>query len=436
MINSKAIFTSLVFIHFCFFSYSQQQKYIHPVILELHYSLSDYKNKAVFSNLKNMYSGLGIGLIKGISTHFDWAVSLNGSFADSVMQKPSYSGNKNLLVETDFTVRARMFGKPTRMQPYLQGGLGFSIFSNNYGGYMPLGVGLEINIFRPVYILINSQYRIPLTSTSNHHFFYSFGIAGNISSKKKNPSSAAKPSLPSPAAIMADRDHDGITDSLDACADIPGLAIFDGCPDRDGDGIPDNKDNCPDTPGVIKYFGCPIPDSDGDGFNDEEDSCVMVPGVAALHGCPIPDRDKDGISDGDDKCPDLPGYVGNNGCPVVQKDIHDLAELAAKNIFFVTGSYTILPKSYSSLDAIVRVLVDDANLKLNIEGHTDNVGSIQSNLILSDNRAKAVKVYLMSKGIDEGRLNAKGYGESNPVAENKTAHGRAKNRRVQFELYF
>jgi outer membrane protein OmpA-like peptidoglycan-associated protein len=109
---------------------------------------------------------------------------------------------------------------------------------------------------------------------------------------------------------------------------------------------------------------------------------------------------------------------------------------AASNIYFATGKYTLLSKSFKGLDDVVKVMKDDAQLKLSIEGHTDNVGSDAANQKLSENRAAAVKAYLVKKGVDTGRVVSAGFGETQPVADNKTAAGRQKNRRVELKLSY
>ena len=115
-----------------------------------------------------------------------------------------------------------------------------------------------------------------------------------------------------------------------------------GCPDRDNDNIADKNDNCPDVPGLAKYKGCPIPDTDRDGINDEEDKCPNVAGVARYQGCPIPDTDRDGVNDEDDKCPNEAGPESNFGCPEIKPEIIEKVNLAAKHIFFATGSSKLL----------------------------------------------------------------------------------------------
>lgn len=236
---------------------------------------------------------------------------------------------------------------------------------------------------------------------------------------------------PPPVPVVTDRDGDGVADADDRCPDTPGSASMQGCPDRDGDGIADIDDKCPDAAGTAKYNGCPVPDTDGDGINDEMDKCPTVAGTAKYDGCPIPDSDGDGVNDELDKCPTRAGDPANQGCPVIAKEVIEKVNYAAKNVFFATGSYKLMAKSFKSLDAVADLLKSDESLMIDIEGHTDAQGSDESNQVLSDNRAGAVKNYLVSKGIAETRLKSAGYGETKPVADNNTAAGRAKNRRTE-----
>jgi outer membrane protein OmpA-like peptidoglycan-associated protein len=236
---------------------------------------------------------------------------------------------------------------------------------------------------------------------------------------------------PPPVPVVVDRDGDGVLDTDDKCPDVAGSASLMGCPDRDGDGIADADDKCPDAAGIAKYQGCPIPDTDGDGINDESDKCPTVAGTAKYEGCPVPDTDRDGVNDELDKCPTRAGDAANQGCPVIAKEVIEKVNFAAKNVFFATGSYKLLAKSNKSLDEVVALLKADESLMIDIDGHTDAQGSEESNQVLSDNRAGAVKNYLVSKGIAETRLKSAGYGELKPVADNTTSAGRAKNRRTE-----
>jgi OOP family OmpA-OmpF porin len=383
---------------------------------------------------KNMAPGLAINYLNGISKHLDLSVGLAGSFLDYPITGKSLTGNDNLLLEGDVSVNAKMVSDKYWFTPYLSAGVGASKYKGYYGAFMPLGVGVQINFFDEAYVFINSQFRISITENTSDHLYHSIGVAGNIASRKE-----VKILPPPPPPVMEppkDRDQDGIVDSLDECPDVAGLAKFNGCPDTDADGIPDKDDKCPTVAGVARYQGCPIPDTDKDGINDEEDKCPNVVGLARYQGCPVPDRDKDGVNDEVDKCPDLPGDVANNGCPVIKQEEIKKIEYAAKNIFFNTGQTVLLSKSFKPLNDVVTILNGNKDLKLDLDGYTDNTGKAEKNQQLSQARADAVKKYLAGKGIDESRLTATGHGQDNPVGDNKIAAGRAKNRRVELHLKY
>jgi outer membrane protein OmpA-like peptidoglycan-associated protein len=288
-----------------------------------------------------------------------------------------------------------------------------------------------------------------------------------------------KPQPPPP-----DRDKDGILDADDACPDTPGVASSDpkkhGCPilDTDKDGIPDDADACPTQPGPKnddpKKNGCPPPpDKDKDGIIDAQDACVDVPGVAsddpAKNGCP-PDKDGDGVYDKDDACVDIPGRKTSdpatngcpgdtdgdtirddkdacpnekgkadpdpkkNGCPVAVR-VTEQEIIILQQVQFDTARATIKPVSNALLDEVAAVLKEHPEIsRIEVQGHTDNKGGEAYNKRLSNDRSKAVMNALIKRGIEAGRLSQKGYGLSEPIADNATEEGRAKNRRVQFKI--
>ena len=223
-----------------------------------------------------------------------------------------------------------------------------------------------------------------------------------------------------------DSDGDGIPDHLDACPDEAGIPELNGCPpkDRDKDGVPDALDECPDVPGLAKFNGCP--DRDGDGVPDHKDDCPDVPGLPELRGCP--DRDGDGIPDHLDECPDEPGPADNNGCP--KKIPIDFAD----KILFETGKATIVSSCSPLLDSLVSILNNNPECYVTVDGHTDNVGKSKANMTLSQRRADAIRDYMLKKGIAPEKVIAKGYGDTKPIADNKTPEGRAKNRRTEINL--
>jgi outer membrane protein OmpA-like peptidoglycan-associated protein len=212
-----------------------------------------------------------------------------------------------------------------------------------------------------------------------------------------------------------------------------------GCPiDTDGDGVPDYMDKCPDTPAgtAVGTNGCPK-DTDGDGVPDALDKCPDTPkGVQVdANGCPL-DRDGDGVPDYLDKCPDVPGIAANKGCPEVKASTKKVFAKALQGIQFESGKDVIKKSSNAILNDVVTVMKENPSYNLEINGHTDNTGSAATNMDLSQHRAEAVMSYLTNHGVDASRLKAKGYGQTIPVADNATAAGRAKNRRVEFKVNF
>jgi OmpA-OmpF porin, OOP family len=256
-----------------------------------------------------------------------------------------------------------------------------------------------------------------------------------------------------------DTDKDGVADKDDRCPNEAGLATLNGCPDTDGDGIIDSKDECPNIKGVLALAGCP--DSDGDGIKDADDKCPDVKGIKLFDGCPdtdgdsipdmsdmcpnqkgplatkgCPDTDLDGVHDGIDKCPTIAGPALNGGCPEVKQEVKQLFQKALQGIQFETGKAVIKKQSNGILDAVVKVMIENPSYKLIIGGHTDDVGNDATNLTLSQNRAEAVAKYLITHGVDPTKVSATGFGESKPVDSNKTAAGRARNRRVELSIEF
>ena len=254
--------------------------------------------------------------------------------------------------------------------------------------------------------------------------------------------------------------------------------------DIDNDGIMDNVDDCPKQPETYNDYqdedGCPEKDTDGDSIFDDADACITVPedldDFQDLDGCPEYDNDKDGIVDVADKCPNVPedydGFKDEDGCPEETGDtdgdgiLDDVdmcirevetfnsymdddgcpdrapkgvrvtknAIIIDEKIYFQTAKAIILPKSYDILNSVAQAMQDYANIRVEVQGHTDSDGSESYNLKLSNRRANAVREYLVNAGVDESRLESKGFGETTPIADNKTAAGKEKNRRVEFKI--
>jgi len=213
--------------------------------------------------------------------------------------------------------------------------------------------------------------------------------------------------------------------------------------DKDGDGISDSDDGCPELAEDFDEFedddGCPDLDNDGDGVADVEDKCPMdredKDGFQDEDGCPEFDNDNDGIKDDSDRCPDqgevVNGFKDEDGCPdeVPQPP---KKTFVLEGVNFESGKTTITTDSHVSLMKVVDIMETFPETKFEIVGHTDDVGNKIKNKELSKGRADAVKAFLVEKGISEDRLTTDGKGQDQPVASNKTAEGRAKNRRIEF----
>ena len=388
-------------------------------------SLSEVLRAKQWSKTNRMIAGLGFSYIQGLSNHVDFATTLTGSFVDYPVPKKISNGQQNFLLEAAATANLKLVTDKYWFNPFLTIGVGASKYKGYFGAFVPLGAGIQLKLIDNTFILLNSQYRIPVSENVAYHFYHSFGIAQSFGKKK------VEVPVEVPMPVVLDKDGDGVLDADDKCPDVAGLANLMGCPDRDSDGIADGDDKCPDVAGIAKYNGCPIPDTDGDGINDEEDKCPAVKGFARYQGCPIPDGDGDGVNDEEDKCPARSGPASNQGCPEIAKEVIEKINIAAKNVFFATGSYKLLAKSFKSLNEVATIMKEDETLMLDIDGHTDDVGTNENNQVLSENRAGSVRTYLVSKGVAESRMKSTGYGEDKPVADNKTAAGRAKNRRTE-----
>jgi outer membrane protein OmpA-like peptidoglycan-associated protein len=238
-----------------------------------------------------------------------------------------------------------------------------------------------------------------------------------------------------------DSDGDGIRDKIDNCPDqaedLDNFHDEDGCPDvdTDRDGIVNRLDRCRRAPedkdGFKDEDGCPDPDNDKDGIHDTLDQCRDVAGIAENNGCPDVDSDNDGIVDRLDKCPKNPGVAETEGCPQTKEITRE--GLVLKGVNFRVGKADILESSWPVLDQVVTSLKEWPEVNVEIQGHTDITGSAETNRFLSQQRAEAVKQYLVDRGISASRLTAVGYGPDVPVGDNKTAAGRAMNRRVELK---
>jgi len=265
--------------------------------------------------------------------------------------------------------------------------------------------------------------------TQAHSPEATLGLAFTLDPVAKTPPKAAPP---------PDADSDGVPDEADKCPHEAGPAP-DGCPppkDSDGDGIEDARDACPNEAGPAPT-GCPDRDPDHDCVPVPLDKCPDQPGLPT-DGCPDPDPDHDGISGDKDKCPTQPetvnGFEDDDGCPDTLPEKVKKYSGVVPGIEFDLGRATIRPASRATLDEAANVLKEYSALRISIVGHTDDQGDRAKNVDLSKARADAVKAYLVTQGIDPTRIETRGAGPDEPIADNKLAAGRQKNRRIEFKL--
>jgi OOP family OmpA-OmpF porin len=338
-----------------------------------------------FARWKDMSLGLTLHYLQGISAHLDLSAAVSGSFLDYPVPGRQPFGKKELLTESVVSLIYKLYSDRSWGSPYFLSGVGASAYKGYSGVFLPLGPGFQINFRNQTFLLVNAQYRIPLTNAVAAHFYYSLGVAGNIG-KRPVRSRETTPVVPV-VPLVGDRDKDGIPDSLDACPEQPGPAQLRGCPDTDGDGIADKEDQCPTIKGIARYNGCPPPD--------------------------------------------LAAPVGAAPSENIKHNLEDLA----KKIFFGSGNAQLQPESFAALNELAGLLQQDTSIRLLIAGHTDNTGIPAKNQLLSEARAAAVLQYLRDQGgINPGRLTAIGYGAARPIADNNTAEGKRRNRRVEFKV--
>jgi outer membrane protein OmpA-like peptidoglycan-associated protein len=257
-----------------------------------------------------------------------------------------------------------------------------------------------------------------------------------------------------------DSDGDGIPDKYDGdpdrAEDFDGFEDADGIPDLDNDqdGVPDYSDLARNEPedhdGFQDQDGAPDPDNDGDGILDANDKmpgtdAAIAAGILTMEdvdgfqdedGAPDPDNDGDGILDADDKCPNeaetVNGYQDEDGCPDSKPAIEVGQAIVLDGVNFASGSSNLTTNSMRILDKAATTLTNNPEIEVEIRGYTDNTGSYQGNVRISQRRADTVREYMLKHGVAPYRMTTKGYGPESPIAPNSTSDGRAQNRRIEF----
>ncbi|MDJ0750252.1 MAG: OmpA family protein [Woeseiaceae bacterium] len=321
----------------------------------------------------------------------------------------------------------RVFLRSESFSPYLFGGVGYmqidqlSAGPQRDGGMISGGAGFYLDMFSGN-VALRGEWRHRVDTVAERSLkdnLFSLGL--------QIPFGAGTPR-------WVDSDGDGVEDRSDNCPNTPAGAPVDsfGCErDSDGDGVKDSVDRCPGTPkGVsVDASGCPN-DSDGDGVTDDKDQCPGTPAGQPVdaNGCEL-DDDGDGVVNRLDQCPGTPAgtQVDIRGCEIKE-------EIRLEGVNFQSNSDRLLPGAESILNDAAATLEKNPTIKVEVAGHTDSDGAADYNESLSARRAQTVFDYLANAGIAVDRMTVRGYGESQPIADNATAAGKAENRRVVLRI--
>lgn len=369
----------------------------HATGLAAFISLPNVRNNVVYGN---RWSGILTWGAKSLDSRIEQNVVMRNGYSGLTLKGPSnVIARNNIFMENHYY---GVFADPAAGQTKVE-------YNNIYKNYYPFNRFVKVNRTN---VSLDPLFINPSIFQPN------FYVSSKSPMVKRGRSKLDIGLLVKEVAAEAegDSDGDGLPDSEDACPNEPedfdGFEDDDGCPDldNDGDGIPDVEDKCPNDA------------EDRDGFQDED-------------GCPEYDNDADGIKDDIDLCPDQPetfnGFKDEDGCPdeVPQPP---KKTFVLEGVNFESGRTDITPDSHVSLMKVVDIMETFPDTRFEIVGHTDDVGNKLKNKELSKGRAESVKSFLVEKGISEDRITTDGKGQEQPIASNKTAEGRAKNRRIEF----
>ncbi len=364
------------------------------------------------------------------------------------------------LLNASLNLRYKLGNESKNFRPYLYAGPGFLADNLEKGLNFDLGLGAKYYVNAATALYFDAGYMNGVETTRlaqkvRDNFWKAtigleFDLGKTLDSDMDGvPDKKDKcPETPVGTAVDAngcpiDTDGDGVADYLDDCPTVPGLTSLKGCPDKDKDGVADKDDDCPDVAGLVSLKGCP--DTDGDGVADKDDKCPDTPKgwKVDASGCPF-DQDKDGLFDEEDECPTVAGPKENKGCPVkapetkkeITADQIILQKITVTPVHFLSDKSYLTDYSKGKLNELIQTLQKDKDYHVNIYGYADSQGSDNYNLKLSQSRIESVVKYLVSKGISEDRIiHQKAFGETKPIASNKTEEGRLQNRRVEFEIF-
>jgi len=395
------------------------------------YSISPYIGIYKFEGNLDLESGPTYGVRLGYDFTKRFGVELDLGYVDTKYTETApdrYTDVYNYRLEALYH-----FFPEKKLVPFVVAGLGGQTMnykntpkenSTHFAG--DYGVGLKYFLTDNVALRTDLRHVLGFASIENN-LEWTFGLTFLFGgSKPVAEKTIVREAAAAPAPVVLDTDGDGVPNDRDKCLDTPaGVKVdLDGCPlDMDGDRVPDYLDKCPDTPRGVKVDanGCPL-DTDGDGVYDYLDKC---PGT------------KRGVKVDANGCPPMAeARVAPKAATAIEKQIVEKGRVTL-NVQFDTNKAVVKPAYEKDIRELADAMTAHPELKIMIEGHTDSVGADKYNMNLSQKRADAIKNVLVKKyKIDTARLTAKGFGETKPIADNKTKAGRQQNRRVEASAEF
>lgn len=456
-------------------------------------SLNNVLKNHLWSKIGDMQTGFGINYLKGIRNKIDFVATLDGSWTDYLYDDGTSYGSNQFLLDANAALNFKMLTDRHTLVPYVSSGVGVSLYQGKTGFYVPVGAGLQFNVFDEAFIFTNIQYRYALTSEVNDHFYYTIGIAVSIGKNKVKPAEIVEPIIKEIAnkniVVSVNDEATGLplsnvevtiggadNQKRNAFTNASGKAFFTSIAPSDYS-----------VSGLLNHINSSTQNIKKAAFETEEnqinislthnDPQFTLKGVVINKTRNIPEggvvitinndtnqnvitvksNSENGIfqtqleADSDFTLVGKKANYISNIVKVSTKGINrsttlfvnlELAIEEAKvgqsvvlnNIYFEVGKTTVNPAFSTDLDKLVQFLKDNTDTKLEIQGHTDNTGSLKLNNKLSQLRAGSIVDYLVKQGVDSRRILAKGFGPSLPIADNSTAEGRAKNRRVVIKV--
>ncbi|OGS72149.1 MAG: hypothetical protein A3F91_03100 [Flavobacteria bacterium RIFCSPLOWO2_12_FULL_35_11] len=456
-------------------------------------SLNNVLKNHLWSKIGEMQTGFGINYLKGIRNKIDFVATLDGSWTDYLYEDGTSNGSNQFLLDANAALNFKMLTDKHTLVPYISSGVGVSLYQGKTGFYVPVGAGLQFNVFNEAFIFTNIQYRYALTSTVNDHFYYTIGIAVNIGKNKIKPAEIVEPAIKvisnKNIAISVYDEATGLpllnvevtlsgsdNQQQKAFTDAGGKAIFSSITPSDYG-----------VSGLLNRINSSTQNIEKSAFETEEnqinislthnDPQFTLKGVVINKTQNIPEENVVITITNDTKQTMISeqshsengnfqtqleaesdftlvgkkaSYISNI-VKVSTKGLNRSATLfvnleldieeakvgqsiVLNNIYFEVGKATINTAFSTDLNKLVQFLKDNNETNLEIQGHTDNTGSLKLNNKLSQSRANSIVDYLVKQGIDRHRISAKGFGQSLPIADNSTVEGRAKNRRVVIKV--